>query len=147
MSFFKKSLSFVALVTGLFVATQGLCVKQSQAVLLVTLVAGDRDMIGRATLPAVVLCVFFFPICLLDEKSTPASVTKQDLADNGYTPYEVTMITQDQAELTDILRSRDQQFVVQATDTKATLRAALKKLLPTVSDSYVNFTADMNSIQ
>lgn len=143
----RKSLSFLGLVSILFIGTQAICVKQSQAVLLVTVIAGDQQLIDRASLPAVVLCIFLFPVCLLDEKAGPSSVSPQDLADNGYTPQQVATITGDQARLTEILREKNQRVVFQANDTRDTVRLALSSLLPTVSETYVDFTVDMNLIK
>jgi hypothetical protein len=141
----KKIASFVTLVAALAVGTQAIQPREAHAVLLVELAAGGPAYIN---LPEIVLCVFLLPICLLDQKATPATAySQQDLIDNGYSPSQIKVIEQDQVRIMTALQARGQRMVVEKTDNRASLAQGLRRIDPTVSDEYVGFVADMNHIQ
>ncbi len=143
---FNRVCSVTALALALTVGLQAFQPREAKAILIVEapLLASGQEVWGPG---AVLLCVLYLPLCLLDQHGAPASsYSRQDLLDNGYSVSQVNQIERDQTAVMSDLRAKHQQLEIQSTDTRESLAKALRAIDPRVSDEYVDFVADTNHL-
>lgn len=83
-------------------------------------------------------CIVFLPICLLNEKSGDASITPQDLLDNGYEQVTIDQIQKGQDAWISYLSSQDLKVERGGTMTNDQL-AIMMKTIPGVTPEYIEF--------
>ena len=90
-----------------------------------------------------VLCLIVLPLCLLDEEGNGQyATTAAHLAANGYSSEEINQIIADQASTVVGLKAKHAQLKIMSFDTRESIAKDLRKVNPSVSETYINFIAE-----
>lgn len=94
----------------------------------------------------ILTCVYFLPLCLLDEKNSSVQLTTENLIAQGFSSEEVTTIMSDQKLLTKRLFDNNMKLEVRSTDTRESIRSEVLSIAPEVSDLYLNFLFEVKGL-
>lgn len=94
----------------------------------------------------VVTCLYFLPICLLDEKNTSSTMTTESLLAQGFSAEEIETIVNDQKLLSERLFNANALLEVRPEDTRESIRKDVLSIAPEVSDLYLNFLFEMKGL-
>ncbi len=117
---------------------------RSQATIIFSDVSeGD---LSEMTFSGGLLCLILLPICLLDEETNAPSVSSESLLEQGYSPREVTTIMTEQGKMSELLLQQQARLVVTETDSRESIRRDILSVMPTASDTYINFVLETKGL-
>lgn len=88
------------------------------------------------------ICLLLLPLCLLDQPvAGAATISRQDLVDNGYTPAEATQIMDETNLLTSRLDSSGLRIYVSEKDSTESISENIRSVMPEASPLFLEFYA------
>lgn len=126
----------------LFAVGSAILTERSEAFLIGAVVTGGEDSELNRNL--LISCIVFIPFCLFNDISESQNeiVLTDFLEENGYDPNQIAQITADQEKITSALSRMHAKIEISSEDSVDSIRAGLQKLVPDISELYIQFIAE-----